>query len=75
MTGNNPTTDSGKQGTKRHNLTYEKRILLSVVISPTSTHDIKLVTDIVDSVLSNELRPNPIIGKRRQQQHLSLDKG
>ena len=48
MTGNNP-TDRSKLGTKRHILTDKKGIPLSVVISSASTHDIKLVTDVVDN--------------------------
>ena len=50
MTGNNP-TDRSKLGTKRHILTDKKGIPLSVVISSASTHDIKLVTDVVDNVV------------------------
>ena len=58
MTGNNP-TDRSKLGTKRHILTDKKGIPLSVVISSASTHDIKLVTDVVD---------NSVIKRRRQRQ-------
>ena len=50
MTGNNP-TDRSKVGTKRHILTDKKGIPISVVISSASTHDIKLVTDVVDNVV------------------------
>ena len=50
MTGNNP-TDRSKVGTKRHILTDKKEIPISVVISSASTHDIKLVTDVVDNVV------------------------
>ena len=50
MTGNNP-TDRSKLGTKRHILTDKKGIPLSAVISSASTHDIKLVTDMVDNVV------------------------
>jgi hypothetical protein len=49
-TGNNP-TDRSKLGTKRHILTDKKGIPLSVVISPTSTHDIILVIDVVDNTV------------------------
>ena len=49
MTGSNP-TDRSKLGTKRHILTDAKGIPLSVVISSASTHDIKLVTDVMDNV-------------------------
>ena len=50
MTGNNP-TDRSKLGTKRHILTDKKGIPLSAVISPANTHDIKLVTDVVDCIV------------------------
>jgi len=49
-TGNNP-TDRSKLGTKRHILTEKKGIPLAVVISPASTHDIKLVTNVVDKAV------------------------
>ena len=50
MTGNNP-TDRGKLGTKRHILADKKGIPLSAVIPSASTHDIKLVTNAVDSIV------------------------
>ena len=50
MTGNNP-TDRSKLGTKRHILTDKNGIPLSVVISSASTHDINLVTDVVDNAV------------------------
>ena len=56
MTGNNPTTDRSKLGTKRHILTDKNGIPLSVVISPASTHDINLVTDVVDNVVIRRKR-------------------
>ena len=79
MTGNNP-TDRSKLGTKRHILTDKKGIPLSVVISSASTHDIKLVTDVVDnSVIKRQCqrqlpshKPKP--GTRKRLQHLCLDK-
>ena len=58
MTGHNP-TDRSKLGTKRHILTDKKGIPLSVVISSASTHDIKLVTDVVDNTVIK--RPPSII--------------
>ena len=75
MTGNNP-TDRSKVGTKRHILTDKKGIPISVVISSASTHDIKLVTDVVDNVVvkrpsSNKTRTTTT---RRKLQHLCLDK-
>ena len=50
MTGNNP-TDRSKLGTKRHILTDTKGIPLSAVMSSASTHDIKLVTNVVDNTV------------------------
>ena len=76
MTGNNP-TDRSKLGTKRHILTDKKGIPLSVVISSASTHDIKLVTDVIDNRV---IKRPPSSHKtktgtgRRKLQHLCLDK-
>ena len=53
MTGNNP-TDRSKLGTKRHILTDKNGIPPSVVISSASTHDINLVTDVVDNADNSE---------------------
>ena len=71
MTGSNP-TDRGKLGTKRHILTDKNGIPLSAVISSASTHDINLVTDVVDNAVIARKR---IRGKGRGIQHLCLDKG
>ena len=77
MTGNNP-TDRSKLGTKRHILTDKKGIPLSVVMSSASTHDIKLVIDVVDNAVVK--RPPPsyktkkIEKRKRKLQHLCLDK-
>ena len=76
MTGNNP-TDRSKLGTKRHILTDKKGIPLSAVISSASTHDIKLVTNAVDSIVikrPSSSRPKTERRKRRRMQHLCLDK-
>ena len=75
MTGNNP-TDRSKLGTKRHILTDKKGIPLSVVvISSASTHDIKLVTDVVDSIVIKRPSSAKHESKRRMRlQHLCLDK-
>ena len=77
MTGNNP-TDRSKLGTKRHILTDKKGIPLSAVMSSASTHDIKLVTNVVDSMVierpSSPYQSKNRIGKRRRLQHLCLDK-
>ncbi len=76
--GNNP-TDRSKLGTKRHILTDKKGIPLSIIISSASTHDIKLVTSVVDNAVIHK-RPPPSYktktkgrGKRKLQ-HLCLDK-
>lgn len=73
-TGNNP-TDRSKLGTKRHILTDKKGIPLSTVISPASTHDINLVTNVVDKTVIK--RPKALSRSRRRRllQHLCLDKG
>jgi len=57
-------------------LTEKKGIPLSIVISPASTHDIKLVTEVVDKAVIK--RPKSLSRsrlRRRQLQHLCLDKG
>ncbi len=82
MTGHNP-IDRIKLGkTKRHILTDKNGIPLSVVISSASTHDIKLVTDVVDNSVIKRRRQRqlpshkPKLGTRRRRrlQHLCLDK-
>ena len=74
MTGCNP-TDRSKMGTKRHILTDKKGIPISVVISSASTHDIKLVTDVVDNrVIKRPSNKTKTTGRRRRLQHLCLDK-
>ena len=73
MTGNNP-TDRSKVGTKRHILTDRKGIPLSVVISSANTHDIKMVTDVVDNVVIKRPSSNKPKTGRRKLQHLCLDK-
>ena len=76
MTGSNP-TDRSKLGTKRHILTDKKGIPLSVVISSASTHDIKLVTDVVDNAVIKRPYHHHLKqknGRKRKLQHLCLDK-
>ena len=65
MTGPNP-TDSGKSGTKRHILTDQLGIPVSVVITSANTHDMKATTDTLDSV---------VIKRPLKKQYLCLDKG
>ena len=69
MTGNNP-TDRSKMGTKRHILTDKKGIPLSAVISSASTHDINLVTEVVDNTVikrpSSSSNPNQEKRKKKK---------
>jgi hypothetical protein len=75
MTGSSP-TDRGKLGTKTHILTDKEGIPLSVVMSSASNHDVKLVTDVVDSAVAkrhiSSLKTKT--GRKRKLQHLCLDK-
>jgi hypothetical protein len=58
--GSNPTADRSKLGkAKRHILTDKNEIPLSVVISSASTHDVKLVTDVIDyAVIKRHISPS-----------------
>jgi hypothetical protein len=70
--GSNPATDRGKLGTKRHILTDKKGIPLSVVVSSASSHDIKLVTDVVDNTVIRRPESSLISAlthKIRRRQH------
>jgi transposase len=75
MTGSNP-TDRSKLGTKRHILTDKNGIPLSAVISSASTHDIKLVTDVIDDMVIRRSSPSMKCSssRKRKLQHLCLDK-
>ena len=74
MTGSNP-TDRSKLGTKRHILTDREGIPLSVVMSSASTHDVKLVTDVVDNAVVKRRIPYAKTKEgRKRKQHLCLDK-
>ena len=75
MTGNNP-IDRSKLGIKRHILTDTKGIPLSVVTSSANTHDIKLVTDVMDNMIVKRSSPSPKCksSRKRKLQHLCLDK-
>ena len=66
MTGPNP-TDRGKLGTKRHVLTDQLGIPVSVVITPANIHDMKAATDTLDSVV--------VVERPIKKQNLCLDKG
>ena len=70
MTGPNP-IDRGKLGTKRHMLTDQNGIPLSVVITAANTHDMKSAISVLDSIVVK--RPSPKINKEKQ--NLCLDKG
>jgi DDE family transposase len=51
---NNPsTTDRSKLGTKRHILTDKNGIPLYAVITSANTHDIKVVTEVIDNIVIN----------------------
>jgi transposase len=56
-------------------LTEKKGIPLSVVLSPASTHDINLVTDVVDNTVIKRSKSLSRSRQRRRLQHLCLDKG
>ena len=74
MTGNNP-MDRIKLGTKRHILTDNEGIPLSVVISSASTYDVKLVTDVVDNAVIKRHTSSPKTKDgRKRKQHLCIDK-
>ncbi len=74
MTGSNP-VDRSKLGTKRHILTDKEGIPLSVVISSASTHDVKLVTNVVDNAVIKRHISSPKTKEgRKRKQHLCLDK-
>jgi hypothetical protein len=74
--GHNPSDRSKLGKAKRHILTDKKGISLSVVISSSaSMHDIKLVTNVVDNVVIKRTRVYKTkTGRRRELQHLCLDK-
>jgi putative transposase len=65
LTGPNP-TDRGKLGTKRHVLTDQSGIPLSVVITAANTHDMKAAIDTLDGV---------VVERPLKKQNLCLDKG
>jgi hypothetical protein len=69
--GSNP-TDRSKQGkAKRHILTDKNGIPLSVVISSASTHDVKLVTDVIDyAVIKRHISPSRTKNVRKRKQHI-----
>lgn len=62
-------------------MTDKKGVPLSVVISPASTHDINLVTDVADNTVIKRSKSISIpssksrSGRTTRRQHLCLDKG
>jgi putative transposase len=77
MTARSNPTDRSKLGTKRHILTDKNGIPISVVISSSaSTHDIKLVTSMVDNAVIKRTQAykTKTTGRRRKLQYLCLDK-
>jgi hypothetical protein len=71
--GSNP-TDRSKLCTKRHNLKDKNGIPLAVVISSASTHDVKLVLDVVDNaVIKRRISSARTIDGRTIKQHLCFE--
>jgi len=68
--------DRSKLGTKRQILTDKKGIPLSAAISSASTHDIKLVTDVIDNSIIKRtfVSDKPKGMRRRRYHHLCLDR-
>jgi len=74
MTIKSNPNDRSKLGTKRHILTDKKGILISVVISSASTHDVKLVLDVVDNaVIKRRISSAKTIDGRIIKQHLCFE--
>jgi putative transposase len=70
MTGPNPTDRGKKIGTKRHLLTEQNGVPLSVVITAANTHDMKATTtNTLDSIVIKRRLPSI------KKHHLCLDKG
>ena len=66
MTGPNPTDRGNKMGTKRHVLTDQRGIPVSVVITSANTHDMKAATETLD---------RKVVKRPLKKQNLCLDKG
>ncbi len=76
MTGSSP-VDRSKLGTKRHILTDKQGIPISVAISSASTHEIKMITDVIDNsgIKRTFVSGKPKKGTRQHKyHHLCLDK-
>ena len=75
MTGNNPTTDRSKLGSKRHILTDKDGIPLSAVITSANTHnDVTVAIDTIDSIVIKRSSSTLSKQKHKQKQNLCLDK-
>jgi transposase len=76
MTGNNPVDRNNLGKAKRHILTDKNGIPLSAAISSASTHDIKLVTDVIDnSIIKRTFVSGKSKGMRRwKYHHICLDR-
>jgi transposase len=75
MTGSSP-VDRSKLGTKRHILTDKKGIPLSTVITSASTHDVKVVIDVLDNAVLKRPFESSFIKKKKRRLyfHLCLDR-
>jgi hypothetical protein len=78
MTDGSSPVDRSKLGTERHILTDKNGIPLSTIISSASTHDIKLVTNVIDnSVIKRTFvsgKPKKGMKQRPEYHHLCLDR-
>ena len=76
LTGPNP-TDRGKLGTKRHVLTDQHGIPLSILITAANKHDMKSAAKTLDNIVIIKRRRERIQGSSSNKtiQNLCLDKG
>jgi putative transposase len=77
LTGRNATDRGGKLGTKRHVLTDQRAIPLSLVITAANTHDMKSAAKILDNIVIVKRRRERIQASSSNKtiQNLCLDKG
>jgi Transposase DDE domain len=78
MTGSSPVDRSKLGQAKRHILTDKQGIPLSAIISSASTHDIKVVTDVIDNSVIKQTfvsgKPKKGMKQRQKHNHLCLDR-
>jgi hypothetical protein len=78
MTDGSSPVDRSKLGTERHILTDKNGIPLSTIISSASTHDIKLVTNVIDnSVIKRTFvssKSKKGMKQRSEYHHFCLDR-